>query len=100
MEEEEKKKLEDFVKTATAEKQKPVYDPSKKYQWEPGTNFILAGEEFASILNSLRLTLNSPEAQRILMAERAHFAIEKSLSRAVEMGFAKAIEEPQQSKQS
>lgn len=62
------------------------YDPSKKYRWEPGTNFFLSGEEFGVTLNSLRAILNTPEAQRILLAERASVAVENALSRAIEMG--------------
>lgn len=63
------------------------YDPAKKYKWEPGTNFFLSGEEFGVTLNSLRAILNTPEAQRILLAERASIAVENALSRAIEMGF-------------
>lgn len=62
------------------------YDPNKKYRWEPESQFLLSGEEFGVILNSLRAILNTPEAQRILLVERASKLIDNSLARAVEIG--------------
>lgn len=67
----------------------PKYDAAKKYRWEPDTRFLLTGEEFGVILNSLRAILNSPDAQRILLAERANLAVENSIARAVEVGLVK-----------
>src|SRR5690349_18008766 len=67
----------------------PKYDPSKKYRWEPGSNFLLTGEEFGLILNSLRAILNTPEAQRVLLAEKASHSIDKALARAIEVGIVK-----------
>lgn len=67
----------------------PKYDPSKKYRWEPGSNFLLSGEEFGIILNSLRAILNTPDAQRILLAEKASQSIDRVLARAVEVGIVK-----------
>lgn len=67
----------------------PKYDPAKKYRWEPGSNFLLTGEEFGLILNSLRAILNTPEAQKILLAEKASHSIDKALSRAIEVGIVK-----------
>lgn len=65
------------------------YDPAKKYRWEPTTVFPLSGEEFGVILNSLRAILNSPDAQRILLANKANEAIENALSKAVQAGLVK-----------
>ena len=65
------------------------YDPAKKYRWEPTTVFPLSGEEFGVILNSLRAILNSPDSQRILLANKANEAIENALSKAVQAGLVK-----------
>lgn len=91
----ESKQLEDLLKSIEgkedpSEKQEyHKYDPSKKYRWEPSTVFPLSGEEFGVILNSLRAILNSPEAQRILLANKANEAIENALAKAVQVGFVK-----------
>ena len=63
-----------------------TYDPKKKYRWESETKFLLSGEEFGVILNSLRAILGSPDAQKILLANKANEAIENSLARAVQIG--------------
>ena len=70
-------------------KKAPRYDPSKKYRWEPGSNFLLSGEEFGLVLNSLRAILNTPEAQKILLADKANQCIDRALARAVEVGIVK-----------
>lgn len=67
-------------------KKAPKYDPSKKYRWEPGSNFLVLGDEFGVILNSLRIILNTPEARTILLAQKAHEAVEKIISRGVASG--------------
>jgi hypothetical protein len=72
----------------------PQYDPRKKYTWEPTDQFVFSGEEYATILNSFRSILSSPEGQRILMVERAHFIAESALARGLELGFVKEKEEP------
>jgi hypothetical protein len=72
----------------------PKYDPSKKYRWEPGSNFFMTGEEFGVILNSLRAILNTPEAQKVLLAERANIAVENTIARAVQQGIVQEIQEP------
>lgn len=70
------------------------YDPNKKYRWEPGAQFLLSGEEFGVILNSLRAILNTPEAQRILLVERASKLIDNSLARAVELNIVQEDNSP------
>lgn len=67
----------------------PQYDPRKKYTWEPTDQFVFSGEEYATILNTFRSILSSPEGQRILMVERAHFIAESALARGLELGFVK-----------
>jgi hypothetical protein len=64
------------------------FDPNKSYTWTPESKFELSGEEFGIILNGLRAILSSQEAQKVLIADRAHTAIEKVLGKAVESGIA------------
>jgi hypothetical protein len=77
------------------EQPKPVatYDPNKNYNWQPNSIFMFTGEEFGLMLNSLRSILNTPEARRVLVADKASQALESALARAVEMGMAKEIED-------
>lgn len=63
-----------------------VYDPTKQYVWNEGNMFILSGSEFGLILNALRTTLGTKEAQAILLADRANNIIESVLAKAVERG--------------
>lgn len=70
------------------ETEKPIYDPTKKYRWNPSDNFTISGGEFGVVLNAFRSILNSPDAQRILLAERASQYMEKLMAEAVENGIA------------
>jgi len=76
-------------KKQSATKTPTQYDPRKKYTWEPTDQFVFSGEEYATILNTFRSILSSPEGQRILMVERAHFIAESALARGLELGFVK-----------
>ena len=62
------------------------YDRNKAYKWTPNDEFLLSGAEFGTILNAFRAVLSTPEAQKIMMVERANEAIESVLARAVESG--------------
>ena len=73
--------------------EKNVYNPSKKYTWKKEDEFVLNGEEFGIILNSLRSTLNTPEAAKILLANRANDVIEQLIAREVENGSVKEVVE-------
>jgi len=66
-----------------------TFDPEKKYTWGGNDEFTLSGHEFGVILNSLRATLNTTEAQAIFKAAQASELVEKVLARAVEAGVAK-----------
>jgi hypothetical protein len=73
-----------------------TYDPSKKYQWTPETQFTIPGGEFGLILNSLRAIVTTPEAVKILTAAQAANVIESVLAKAVEEGaVTEAVEETQ-----
>jgi hypothetical protein len=71
----------------------PSYDPSKKYTWSTEHNFTISGGEFGLILNALRAITNTPEAHAIFLADRAAGAVESVLSRGVEAGFVKEVED-------
>jgi hypothetical protein len=62
------------------------YDRNKAYKWTPNDEFLLSGAEFGTILNAFRAVLSTPEAQKIMMVERANEAVENVLARAVESG--------------
>lgn len=65
------------------------YDPNKRYRWTPEDQFVLSGNEFGVLLNALRAILHTPEAQRILLADKANEIIEATLAKAVETGVVK-----------
>lgn len=69
------------------------YDPNKKWTWLPEDKFEMTGEEFGLILNSYRAILSSPEAQRILLIQRANDVIENIIAKAVENDVVKEIKE-------
>lgn len=65
------------------------YDPSKKYIWGKEDKFVLTGEQFGRMLNALRATLSTPEAQRFRMIEIANDDIEEIMALSVEKGIIK-----------
>ncbi len=84
---------ESLVKDEPKKPKKVQYDPNKKYRWEPDAQFTFSGQEFGIIINALRMVLSTPEAQRVIMAERANEMIEGALVRSVEAGISKEVEE-------
>jgi hypothetical protein len=74
----------------------PVFDPSKAYTWDHSSTFTLNGAEFGMVLNALRATLSTPEAQRLFLAMRANDIIEDQLAKAVASGV--AVERPEENK--
>jgi hypothetical protein len=73
--------------------EKIKYDPTKRYTWTPSDEFTLTGEQFGLILNSIRSTISTPEALRILTASEANNALETIIARAVEEGIVTEIPE-------
>ena len=73
--------------------EKIKYDPNKKYTWTPQDEFVITGEQFGLILNSLRSFISTPEASRILLAVEANDTLEKVMARAVESGVVKEAPE-------
>ena len=63
-----------------------VYNPDKAYTWTPEQEFKISGQEFGLLLNSIRSTISTPEAQRIILMDKAHMALEKVLIAGVEAG--------------
>lgn len=70
-----------------------VYDPTKRYTWGPEDQFVLNGNEFGLILNTIRAVLGTPEAARVMQANQANNIIEQMVQRAVETGVAKELPE-------
>jgi hypothetical protein len=73
------------------------YDPNKRYRWTPEDQFVVSGSEFGVLLNALRAILHTPEAQRILLADKANEIIEATLAKAVESGIVKEADEEDKS---
>jgi hypothetical protein len=72
--------------TVSQESQAPVYDPSKKYGWGADTQFVMNGQEFGLILNTLRAVVSTEEATRILLADKSCQVLEGIMSRGVSDG--------------
>ena len=72
----------------------PMYDPTKKYTWQPDAQFTISGNEFGMLLNSLRGIVSTPEARVILRAADAADVIESIMAKSVESGL--VIEYPEQ----
>ena len=72
----------------------PTFDPNKKYTWAIDSEFVLSGNDFGILLNSLRAILSTEEAQRILLADKASQIMEATLAHAVENGA--VVEVPEQ----
>jgi hypothetical protein len=83
------------MKIVKGEKENPenVYNPALRYTWKPEDVFELNGEQFGLILNTLRNILNTPEAAKVLMADRANQAIEAIMANAVNKGVVKEVKE-------
>jgi hypothetical protein len=69
------------------------YDPNKRYRWTPEDQFVMSGSDFGILLNALRSLLATPEAQRILLADKANDVVESTLAKAVASGVVKEAEE-------
>lgn len=72
----------------------PKYNPMSKYSWTPQDVFELSGEQFGMVLNAFRAVLSTPEAQRILLIDKANEAIESAMALAVEKGIVVEVSEP------
>jgi hypothetical protein len=84
----------EIVKDETEVQETPTFDPNKKYTWAIDSEFVLSGNDFGILLNSLRAILSTEEAQRILLAEKASQIMEATLAEAVENG--SVVEVPEQ----
>ena len=75
--------------SSKAEKVAPSYDANKKYQWTPDTSFVMNGQDFGILLNTVRSILATPEAERIMLAMQASNSLDRLLSSAVNSGIVK-----------
>jgi hypothetical protein len=71
-----------------------TYDANKRYTWTPEDTFTLTGAEFGLVLNTVRAYLASEEAARFQLMMQTNDAIERVMSRAVELDVVKEVEEP------
>jgi hypothetical protein len=71
-----------------------IYDANKRYTWTPQDTFTLTGAEFGLVLNTVRAYLASEEAARFQLMMQTNDAIERVMSRAVELDVVKEVEEP------
>jgi hypothetical protein len=62
------------------------YDPTKPYVWAPNEQFVITGQEFATMLNAVRAILNLPEAPAILLADKANTAMDSIMAKSLEAG--------------
>lgn len=69
------------------------YSAEKRYTWGPDSQFVLSGAQFGLVINALRAILSTPEAEKILLADRANNAIEEVFANAVEQGIATEIDD-------
>src|SRR6478736_9267422 len=70
------------------------YDPNKKYKWTPNDTFVLTGNDFGLVLNTLRALTSAPIGLKtLMMAAQANEAMEVSLKAAVELGIVQEVEE-------
>jgi hypothetical protein len=63
-----------------------VYDPAKKYSWGVEGQFVMNGQEFGLILNTLRAVVSTEEAVKILLADKACQVMESLMSKGVSEG--------------
>ena len=81
---------EEIKEITPTEGQEPTqFDPNKKYTWSANEVFTLTGGQFGVVLNALRATISTKEAQTILLANEAAIAIENVLAGAVNAGVVK-----------
>ena len=83
--------------TAKIEPPKAKYDPNKDYTWTPADTFVLTGNDFGLVLNTLRALTTAPIGLKtLIMAQKASEAMETSLKAAVEIGI--VVEAPKEKK--
>lgn len=76
----------EIIDLQEAQQEGPKFDPNKKYTWNSEAQFVLNGQEFGMLLNSLRAVVSTKEAQTILLAKQAGDVLENTLALAVEAG--------------
>lgn len=69
------------------------YDPTKKYVWSPDEKIEINGFELATLVNTVRSVLNRPEAQSIILADKANQILDKIMEENVNAGKIKEAEQ-------
>lgn len=81
-----------------SEVQEIIYDPNKRYKWEPTTKFVLEGRTYGLVYNMIQMLMNSRLTDAILMADDAQHELKLVLKQAVESGIVKEAPEEDQPK--
>ena len=84
------------VVSANVKREKPVFDPSQGYKWEPDDVFEITGIQLASFFHTLSKEINDIGGAPISMKVEAYNNILEVLKRGVEQGvIVSAPHEPQ-----
>lgn len=71
----------------------PKYDPNIPYSWTPEDDFVLDGNEFGLIYQTLKTEASVPGGVSARQKVAAFELLEQILSHAVEVGVAKPLQE-------
>lgn len=71
------------------------YDPNKNYKWEPTDTFTITGKDFGIILNTIRASLSTEEAKKVMVLQQAGMILEGVLAKNIESGVVKEVVEEQ-----
>ena len=66
---------------------------NKNYTWSLTDKFELTGEQFGVLLHSFRAIISTPEAQAILMADKANSIMQELMRESIEKGIIKEEKE-------
>lgn len=66
----------------------PEYDPKKEYEWTPEDEFILDGNQFGFLINTLKNELFTPTGTSAKQKFDAYNILEEILKLAVKQGIA------------
>jgi hypothetical protein len=74
------------VRTGQTKTDNPKFAPGKSYKWEPTDDFILNGEEFSFLLETMRLLATTADGVIPVNKVKAHAIFENMLVQGVEGG--------------
>lgn len=62
------------------------YDRGKNYSWDMQEKFEISGAELSLLLHATREVLVTPEARRVLLADRANQVLEGIMEKGIQQG--------------